>query len=218
MIPGGMAALIMGQQSLLNGCIASWTTVSGTTLVDDMGNYNGTIYGSPTITNNIITFDGLNDYVKFNSVAYSSKVITISYRSTSNNLTNKVVLESSAASSSNANTWAIFRASGVESFLASRRNVGTRDETYPAGDNLVHRIVEFDNANNEIKVWVSSGEVTMTVKTVGTAQDFNFGTYDLYMGARAGSSLFYAGDIYPYTRIYNKSLTESERNALINEV
>lgn len=217
MIPGAPAALMMASSAgIPTDYIASWTSVSGNTLVDDTGVYNGTIYGSPAVTNNIITFSGAGgQYVKVPSFVIGSKVVTISAKfSILNYSTNRALFETGI---SGANNGLIIYGASSGSLLTMRiYRIASRLETKAIGTDIKHCIFTFDNPNNDILLYDFTGAVPTTITSVGVAADTDFITQDFYIGGK--TNFWFAGDLYPKTRIYNRALTEAERTALFNEV
>lgn len=147
-----------------------------------------------------LKFDGVDDFLATGSINFSStdKITNITgvYRSDD---TGRIVFELSATTNSN---------NGAFAFI-SGTNVGFTWGEYSRGDALVNsgQIAGVSNAAPDLAVISATHDIAGDLSrfrrngvygTDGTADKGagNFGNYPLYIGARAGTSLFFNGRIY----------------------
>lgn len=172
-----------------NGFHATQATAANQARIVNAGTYDGRLI-----------FDGTNDSYKITALTQGTARAGIYGKfKMPNNVAVAIICEQSANYNSNAQSFALYRDnSGAGEFAATMRNTtGASDfraRTYGVNVIGVRQITTiFDRSltgTGEIAVW-DNGSTLGGTATSGTAeQTGTFSTYDVYIGARAGTSLF----------------------------
>ena len=201
-----------------DGLIA-WYTMdnrSGSTLIDEMGNYNGTISGATQtagIIGQALSFGGDGDRVT--NVANTSQAVAMSFwcRPSSVGGDATQALMNQSMSTNTTGRFVLATATGVA--LASRDASGEYLQTteIPAEKNSTHHVYAlFDGAELRLRV-NDSDEVSLLMSSFDPTP-----TTRWVVGTRANQALTnrYSGWI-DQLRFYNRPLTAAEITALYNE-
>ena len=206
-------------------------SISGSALIDETGNYDGTIYGATQTTGVIgdaLSFNGTSDYVKGDIPTLSQ--FEISFWVSIDSLVGlKMILESSENFINNAGAFTLnidpdWTITPVQSmFLGVRKSSGYNIVYAPLSlittGQYYHFFIKYDSADNtssQLQIRINNSLESLQVSAYSnyTAQSIN--ADDLFIGSRNGASLFAGMDI-DQLRIFNRVLTNSERTALYEE-
>jgi hypothetical protein len=146
-----------------------------------------------------------------NTITFSTKYMTcVTGDSRTNNAAQRILLELSANSSVNNGSF------GVYSPFATNGSYGWQRDNTVTSDNIT------TGGYTTLTPYVGTGIIDFTADpeasfTVDTSYNVssldtgasNFGNYPIYIGARAGTSLFYSGNIYQIVFL-NKLLSAAE--------
>ena len=144
-----------------------------------------------------LAFNGVNQWLQTNSIdfTYGDKVfVCAGVRKLNANAS--VVTELSAAATANAGSFVVF-ASGTASddwYFASSGTIYTTASAFgygPPTTNVVSGVGKISAPSAALRV--NSAQVASSAGPQGTG---NYGNYPLYIGARAGSSLWFNGRLY----------------------
>lgn len=178
------------------------------TLYDQTGNSEdaaqSTAANQPRLVNAgvadaMAVFDGTSDSLSISSLTTGAAQLGIYLKfkmpSTSGV---RIIFEQSTNYNNNAQSCVVFLDSAASGtiIVASRNAVGafTRVQTYPlSASTVVNLSILIDRTltgTDEIKVWNGGSQLTPTVSGSPVDQTGVFSTYDVYLGARAGTSLY----------------------------
>lgn len=223
---GGSAPIIPTDGLILD---YSFDAISGSTIIDGAGNYNGTIYGATSITGlhgNALSFDGVNDYVLIPgtktpfatlSALSISLLMKINYSSSSEFASVVGNLQNGYVSGSGRDYQGfglqIFSSSGVPSirwFGFGDNNNAAVNVNIPE-NTWMHIVCIWDGHG----IWL----VIDNVPTARTALSINdpSGREELYIGKLPYNAL-YAGCTVDNLRFYNRVLTTAEIAELYKEL
>lgn len=215
-----------------DGLVAWYTmdNISGSTLVDEMGNYNGTINGSPTQVSGLIgqalSFDSTGDYVAIGNGFFSASpgvLISMKIKADSIIFTSGgsgPILASFAtggASSTGYDTWVQFRDDTSPVIRVGFRNdSGTReffDTPLSFQDNNWHTVMAFFDGSN---IFLSFDDIEYTGPALSGTITNNSGNSVLGIELGLNASANYL-DIMDQVRIYNTLPDRDERALIANE-
>jgi hypothetical protein len=204
-------------------------TVTGSVLTADIRPTNQTVtlpaYQSVT-SSTVYDTVGFPQYLKYNGSNSSLSTASIDFTATAqmsvfsglrklNNASFPVVIELSASINVNAGAFVIYGSNGTNAYPVAIR--GSTQAYYNCSvyvapiTNVLS--VAYNTAgatiSDNIKPRINTVIPTLTVGSAGPAGGGNFGTYPLYFGARAGTSLYFNGQEFQ-TIIVGKTLTATE--------
>lgn len=172
-----------------NGFHATQATAANQARIVNAGVYDGKL-----------VFDGTNDSYRITALTQGAAQVGVygKFR-LPNNTTLAIIAEQSTNYNSNAQSFVIYRDSTTSGELnvASRNTTGGSDfrlHTYGVTTGLIKQVTTLLDRSivgtGENAVWETGVSKTATVVGTPAEQTGVFSTYDIYIGARAGTSLF----------------------------
>jgi hypothetical protein len=163
----------------------------------------------------VVRFQGTDDFMDVPAIDLSAtKAITvIGVFNSTVNATDQVIIEMSANYGSQTDSFILYRASDNLPLFGAEGNVGFVDAKtafIQSAHAVFAGVIDMSKALREVSVWKNG-----TFGTLGNNSNNTgfFGNRALYMGARAGTSLFLTGDIAELM-IFNRALTGGERGRM----
>ena len=199
----------------------NFTDGSGTAITATVGP-NGTTDASwvtgQSGSGSALSFDGSTDDARTNSaITFSTNKITVTgwVWLTSSSGT-RIIWELTTNYNTTPNTFICYVDAGTV-VAAINYNFRYRVEGIPAPSTgaWFHLAVVYDNSTTtgDVKIYLDGTEQGTTILTNDKSGSGNFANNTVYLGARAGSSLFLSGKIDDF-RIYNRQLNSSEVSAV----
>lgn len=191
---------------------------SGTTIVDTLGNYNGTATGTTLVTGyngigNARSFNGTSDYISFSnpvipvgkkSIRFKIKVnnITTAWnnilnnRGANTNSGNVVYIEPSGSANAGKLSWSITQ-NGTQ--------IGKITSPSSIFDGNWHDVLLIYDGNVTMKMYIDN--MTTPVSTITmSSQETKIGSYNLTIGKTPDASTDYFNGILDKIEIYNEAI------------
>lgn len=210
-----------------DGLDVQWTmdNISGSTLVDDMGNANGTITGATAVAghvSNALRFADSTHVVT--STLYPSAIKTFSFWlvSTNSGVIN-IIYENGPNTNSTANSFVLYTDANSSPAINYSKTSGTVVVCTLATpvnvmNGVYHHVRLMINSGitttAQVRIWVD--DVERTVSYAGTRTTFTMTARTTYMGQRSGGAARLIGDLDQW-REYNRNLDSAEGTQLYNE-
>jgi hypothetical protein len=147
-----------------------------------------------------MVFDGVDDFLKITSLSNTGAAAAIYTKiRVSGGGTDKVVLETSTNYNSNAGALLFYTSSTGYDLAMCQVSGSTRDLRFSPAISVALTQCSFlwdrtKSGSNEIAMWVG-GAAQSSSSITSTECTGNFATYDLYIGGRAGTSVFSAPEL-----------------------
>lgn len=162
---------------------------------------------------NVIRLDGASDSLKVNAFSLTTKR-TIFYALSSTSNTTQILCEQSTNYNDN-NKLGIFLIDNGTTFFAGYRDSGNYSAknftTRISGSIIIQTRYNDTHASNKM----SQNGQDLSESSIFTSNVSGSGSFDLFIGARAGNSLFFNGDLYEIL-IYNEYLADSNISSITN--
>lgn len=170
-----------------------------------------------------LVFDGTNDSLMITSLTMGSQYAAAYFKSRITSSGTNIIFEQSTNYNVNSQSFVIFRdtPTGGPLFSASRNSTSAsdfRNQAFPATLNpgsLAQFSVLLDRSTSgtaEIQAFQGGSQLSATVIGTPAEQTGNYSSYDLYIGARAGTSLFNAMELE--TAVFYNANTSSQRTSV----
>lgn len=194
-----------------SGLISHWTmdNVSGSTLIDEQGNFNGTIVGA-TQVNDYLEFDGAGDYVDLGVLGLDDATITF-----------WVYLDSIPSGAEQFPILSNWVGGSTSAYMTDVFDGSLRWLTY-SGTELYSRTFSPSALNwYFISIYSVEGEMGMTWNTTTlpsttSINDLRNPANNVLLGKKADSETLWLDGRLRHMRIYNRKLTGVENNSLYN--